>query len=159
VVGAGVRVGVDVGSVRVGVAASDPQARIAFPVTAVRRREDGADLDELAALIAERAAVEVVVGLPRTLAGREGPAVAAARAYGEALAVKVAPVPVIYSDERLTTVAADRQLRAAKPRSTARDRRGVIDAAAAAGILQNYLDVGSSGAVGVRGTDTGGHGA
>jgi putative holliday junction resolvase len=155
----GVRIGVDVGSVRVGVAASDPDARLAFPVTALRRREDAADLDELAGIVAERAAVEVVVGLPRTLAGREGPAVAAARAYGEALAAKVAPIPVIYSDERLTTVAADRQLRAAKPRSTARDRRGVIDAAAATGILQNYLDVDRSGAARARATETGGLGA
>ncbi len=134
------RIGVDVGSVRVGVAASDPDGRLAFPVTAVRRRKDDADLDELIALISEREAVEVVVGLPRTLAGREGPAVTAARAYGDALGNRIAPVPVVYSDERLTTVVAERQLRAAKPRSTARDRRGVIDAAAATGILQNYLD-------------------
>ena len=140
VAGPGVRVGVDVGSVRVGVAASDPAGRLAFPVTAVRRRTDGADLDELARLIGERDAVEVIVGLPRTLAGRDGPAVDAARAYGECLSVRVAPVPVTYSDERLTTVMADRQLWAAKPRSTARDRRAEIDAAAAAGILQNYLD-------------------
>ena len=137
---AGVRVGIDVGSVRVGVAASDPAARLAFPVTAVRRRCDGADLDELVALITERAAAEVVVGLPRTLAGREGPAVAAARVYGDALANRVAPVPVLYTDERLTTVTADRQLRAARPRSSVRDRRAVVDAAAAAGILQTYLD-------------------
>ena len=134
------RIGVDVGSVRVGVAASDPDGSLAFPVTAVRRRKDDADLDELVALIAEREAVEVIVGLPRTLAGRDGPAVSAARAYGGALGNRIAPIPVVYSDERLTTVVAERQLRAAKPRSTARDRRGVIDAAAATGILQNYLD-------------------
>jgi putative Holliday junction resolvase len=137
---AGVRVGIDVGSVRVGVAASDPDGRLAFPVTAVRRRGDAADLDQLAVLISERAAVEVVVGLPRTLSGEEGSAVAAARSYGAALSERVAPVPVTYADERLTTVAADRQLRAARPRASARDRRGAVDAAAAAGILQSYLD-------------------
>jgi putative Holliday junction resolvase len=97
-------------------------------------------MDELAALIAERAAVEVIVGLPRTLAGNEGSAVTAARAYGAALSERVAPVPVTYADERLTTVAADRQLRAARPRASARDRRAAVDAAAAAGILQSYLD-------------------
>jgi putative Holliday junction resolvase len=136
----GVRIGVDVGSVRVGVAASDPEGRLAFPVTAVRRRSDGADLDELAAVIAEREAIEVVVGLPRTLSGGEGVAVTAARAYGAALGERVAPVPVTYADERLTTATADRQLRAARPRASARERRGAVDAAAAAGILQSYLD-------------------
>ncbi len=134
------RIGVDVGSVRVGVAASDPGARLAFPVTAVWRRRDGSDLDELAGLIAEREAVEVVVGLPRTLAGREGVAVDAARAYSRALSERIAPIPVTLVDERLTTVVADQALRTARPRSSARDRRAAIDAAAAAGILQTYLD-------------------
>jgi putative Holliday junction resolvase len=120
----GVRIGVDVGSVRVGVAASDPDARLAFPVTAVQRRRDGSDLEELAGLIAEREAVEVVVGLPRTLA----------------LSERIAPIPVTLVDERLTTVVADQALRAARPRSSVRDRRAAIDAAAAAGILQTYLD-------------------
>jgi len=136
----GVRIGVDVGSVRVGVAASDPDARLAFPVKAVQRKRDGSDLTELAALIAEREAVEVVVGLPRTLAGREGVAVDAARSYADALAERIAPVPITLVDERLTTVVADKALRSARPRSSARDRRAAIDAAAAAGILQTYLD-------------------
>jgi putative Holliday junction resolvase len=136
----GVRIGVDVGSVRVGVAASDPDARLAFPVTAVQRQRDGGDLDELAGLIAERGAVEVVVGLPRTLAGHEGVATGAARSYSQALAERIAPIPVTLVDERLTTVIADQALRAARPRSSARDRRAAIDAAAAAGILQTYLD-------------------
>jgi putative Holliday junction resolvase len=136
----GVRIGVDVGSVRVGVAASDPRASMAFPVTTVQRKKDDSDLDELAALIAEREAVEVVVGLPRTLAGGEGPAVAAARSYAAALSERIAPVPVTFVDERLTTVVADRALKAARPRSSVRERRAAIDAAAAAGILQTYLD-------------------
>jgi putative Holliday junction resolvase len=135
-----VRIGVDVGSVRVGVAASDPQARMAFPVTALQRRRDGSDLDELAALVAEREAVEVVVGLPRTLAGRNGQAVDAAEVYAAALSQRIAPIPISFVDERLTTVAAERALRASRPRSSARERRAAIDAAAAAGILQTYLD-------------------
>jgi putative Holliday junction resolvase len=136
----GVRIGVDVGSVRVGVAASDPDARLAFPVTAVQRRRDGSDLAELAGIVAEREAVEVVVGLPRTLAGREGQAVEAARSYADALAGQIAPVPVMLVDERLTTVVADQALRASRPRSSVRERRAAVDAAAAAGILQTYLD-------------------
>ncbi len=136
----GVRIGVDVGSVRVGVAASDPDARMAFPVTAVQRKRDGGELDELAAIIAEREAVEVIVGLPRTLAGREGPAVDAARSYAAALSKRIEPVCVILIDERLTTVVADQALRASRPRSSVRERRAAIDAAAAAGILQSYLD-------------------
>jgi putative Holliday junction resolvase len=122
------------------VAASDPQARMAFPVTALQRRRDGSDLDELATLVAEREAVEVVVGLPRTLAGRDGQAVAAAEGYAADLSMRIAPIPVSFVDERLTTVAADRALRASRPRSSARERRAAIDAAAAAGILQTYLD-------------------
>jgi putative Holliday junction resolvase len=113
---------------------------MAFPVTAVQRRRDGSDLDELAALVAEREAVEVVVGLPRTLAGHDGHAVAAAEGYAAALSQRIAPIPVSFVDERLTTVAADRALRASRPRSSARERRAAIDATAAAGILQTYLD-------------------
>ena len=134
------RIGVDVGSVRVGVAASDPDARMAFPVTAVQRRRDGSDLDELADLIRQREGVEVVVGLPVTLSGHEGPAVEVARSYASALSERIAPIPVSFLDERLTTVVADRSLRAARPRSSVRERRALIDAAAAAGILQTYLD-------------------
>lgn len=136
----GVRIGIDVGSVRVGVAASDPRATMAFPVTAVQRRRDDSDLDEIAGIVAEREAVEVVVGLPRTLAGRDGAAVTAARGYAAALSERIAPVPVTLVDERLTTVVADRALRASRPRSSPRERRAAVDAAAAAGILQTYLD-------------------
>ncbi|MBV9369129.1 MAG: Holliday junction resolvase RuvX, partial [Frankiales bacterium] len=68
----GVRVAVDVGTVRIGVAASDPTGALASPVTVVRRDpRAGSDLDQLAALVAEREAVEVVVGLPRTLRGTD----------------------------------------------------------------------------------------
>ena len=81
-----------------------------------------------------------MVGLPVTLSGREGPAAEAARSYASALSERIAPIPVSFLDERLTTVAADRSLRAARPRSSVRERRALIDAAAAAGILQTYLD-------------------
>ena len=112
---------------------------LATPVATLRRDpETGSDLDELARLVAERAAVEVVVGLPRTLAGEEGPAAAAARAYADELAVRIAPVPVRLVDERLSTVVAQRHLREQGVR--ARDQRPMVDQAAAVTILQSALD-------------------
>ena len=139
----GVRLGLDVGTVRVGIAASDPHGLLASPVTAVRRGVD--DLEQIAALIAEREAVEVVVGVPTTLSGRAGPSVTMATDFAAALADRIAPVPVRFADERLTSVIAERTLRATGPRRSAkagaRDRAsGRVDAMAAAGILQTYLD-------------------
>ena len=135
----GVRVGVDLGSVRVGVAVSDPAGVLASPlVTLTRDPAGGADLAELARLVAERGAVEVVVGLPRSLSGRRGPAALAAEQYAAALAARVAPVPVRLADERLTTVAASRTL--AERGISSRRRRPVVDQAAAVLILQGWLD-------------------
>ena len=131
----GVRIGVDVGSVRVGVAACDPAGLIATPVSTLSRGKG--DLDALAALVAEREAVEVLVGLPTSLSGRAGPAAAAAEAYAGALAARV-PVPVRLVDERFSTVGAQRDLRASGVDT--RRGRGVIDQAAAVIILQGALD-------------------
>ncbi len=136
---AGVRVAVDVGTVRVGVAASDPSGSLASPVTVIRRDlRNGSDLDELAALIAEREAVEVVVGLPRTLRGGDSASTRDARGYAAALARRIAPVPVRLVDERLTTVTATRGLRAAG--RSARSSRATVDAAAAVVLLDAALD-------------------
>lgn len=136
--GRGRRLGVDVGAVRVGVALSDPDGVLATPLlTLPRDAEHGSDVAALGALVAEHGAVEIVVGLPRTLAGREGPAADAARVFGDALAAAVA-VPVVYSDERLTTVVATRQLRSQGVKG--RRQRAVVDQAAAVAILQNWLD-------------------
>jgi putative Holliday junction resolvase len=135
----GVWFGVDVGSVRVGVARSDPRGVLAVPVATLRRdRRLETDLDELAALLTEHEAVGVVIGLPRTLAGRDGPAVREARDYGQALAPRIAPLPVIFIDERLTTVLAQRNLSSSGVRG--RGKRAVIDQAAAVEILQSFLD-------------------
>lgn len=135
----GVRLGVDVGTVRVGVAISDPYGLMATPVTTLARNPSGeADLLALVALVEEHEVVEVVVGLPKTLRGTDGPAVVAARAYGDAIAARIAPVPVVYVDERMTTVSADRQLTEAGVRGRA--RRKVVDQLAAIRILQNRLD-------------------
>ena len=137
----GVRLGVDVGSVRVGVAASDRSGMLASPVETLRRDpRTGRDLEALQALAADREAVEVVVGLPRSLNGSEGPAAQAARDYARALARLVAPVPVRLADERLSTVTATRSLIASAPKAGARKRREHIDQAAAVVILQAALD-------------------
>ncbi|MCV7093077.1 Holliday junction resolvase RuvX, partial [Mycobacterium interjectum] len=127
--GRGRRLGVDVGSVRIGVAASDPDGILATPVETVRRDRSGKHLRRLAELAAELEAVEVIVGLPRTLADRTGPSAQDAIELAEALGRRIAPVPVRLADERLTTVSAQRSLRAAGVR--ARQQRSVIDQAAA----------------------------
>jgi len=132
---AGVRLGVDVGTVRVGVASCDPAGMIATPVETLRRGRG--DVEALVRMVDERGAVEVVVGLPTTLAGRQGTAAQAAQAYAEELAARVA-VPVRLVDERLSTVAAARDLRASGIGS--RKGRSVIDQAAAVIILQGALD-------------------
>jgi putative Holliday junction resolvase len=136
--GRGRRLGIDVGSVRIGVAVSDPDGILATPVETVRRDRTGKHLRRLAALAAEFEAVEVVVGLPRTLADRIGPSAQDATGLAEALAARVAPTPVRLADERLTTVSAQRSLRSAGVR--AKDQRAVIDQAAAVEILQGWLD-------------------
>lgn len=133
------RLGVDVGSVRVGVAASDPDGLLATPIAVLQRDpKRGTDLAELAKLAGERDAVEIVVGLPRSLSGVEGKAAKIAREYASSLAERVAPVNVRLVDERLSTVEATRGLQQAGVR--AREGRRVIDAAAAVVILQHALD-------------------
>lgn len=133
---AGVRVAVDVGTVRIGLAASDPGGVLAAPVETVRR--GAGDLDRIAALVRDRDALEVVVGLPRSMSGREGPAAASVRDFAARLARVVLPVPVRLVDERLSTVAAERGLRASGVRG--RHSRRVVDQAAAVLILQGALD-------------------
>ena len=132
----GVRIGVDVGDVRIGVARSDPSGLIATPVETVRR--GAGDLARLAAIAAEEDAVEVVVGLPRSLSGGEGPAAAKVRAFAAEIASTVAPVPVRLCDERLSTVTAESVLRGQGKKG--QKRRAVVDQAAAVVILQNALD-------------------
>jgi putative holliday junction resolvase len=132
----GVRLGVDVGTVRIGVARSDPGGLLASPLDTVRRGPG--DLAELTRLATENAAIEIVVGLAIGLAGREGKAAADGRAFAEALAARLAPVPVRLLDERFTTVLAHAALRQGGVGSRA--RRHAVDKAAAALLLQGALD-------------------
>lgn len=132
----GIRIGVDVGDVRVGIAASDPDGLIATPVETLAAGKG--DRQAIATLVAERAALEVVVGLPRSLNGGEGPAAAKAHSYAGKIAALVAPVPVRLVDERMSTVTATRGLQASGVRG--RKGRKVVDQAAAVVILQSALE-------------------
>jgi putative Holliday junction resolvase len=117
---------------------------LATPVAVLRRdAKRDTDLDELVRLVAEREAVEVVVGLPRSLNGSEGRAALIAREYASVLAERVAPVSVRMVDERLSTVEASRGLRQAGIK--AKEARQMIDAAAAVVILQHALDAARGG--------------
>jgi putative holliday junction resolvase len=135
----GVWLGVDVGSVRVGVAKSDASGQLASPLVTLRRqvRTDG-DIDELAELVRTHEAVGVVVGLPRTLADREGVAAVLARDYANRLQARISPTRIVFVDERLTTVTAGRTLTRGGIRGRA--QRAVIDQVAAVLILQQWLD-------------------
>lgn len=135
---AGRVLGVDVGTVRVGLALSDPTGTLASPLETLKRAKDGADLDRLAALVAEHEVTEVVVGDPRHLSGASGASADDANAYSQALADRIADVPVFLIDERLSTVTAASHLRQGGIDS--RKQRSVIDQAAAVVILQQYLD-------------------
>ena len=136
--GRGRRLGIDVGTVRIGVAVSDPDGILATPVETVRRDRGDGHLRRLATLVGELDIVEIVVGLPRTLADRAGASADDAVALATALGARVGSVPVRLADERLTTVSAARSLREAGVR--AREQRGMIDQAAAVAILQGWLD-------------------
>jgi len=132
----GVRLAVDPGSVRIGVARSDRSGVLATPVTVVRRGKG--DLDALASLAAAEEAIEILVGLPRSLSGREGAAATTARRFATDLATRVAPLPVRLVDERFTTTTAHDALRAGGHDSRA--RRQAVDAAAAAVLLEAALE-------------------
>ncbi len=137
---AGVWLGIDVGTVRVGVARSDPSGILASPLaTLARDPAKDTDIDELAGLVTELGAVGVVVGLPRTLKGGEGKSAEMARNYAQRLAELISPVPVRHLDERLTTVSAQRKLHQNGVRGS-RKIRAIIDQAAAVELLQHWLD-------------------
>jgi putative Holliday junction resolvase len=140
----GIRLGVDVGSVRVGVARSDPAAIMAVPVRTIRRTKAVAapDLAEIVDLVVEYEPIELIVGLPVQLNGTEGLAAESVRSYVQALIERLAArgisIPVRLVDERLTTAVATRGLREAG--RDARSSRPVIDQAAAVVIVQDALD-------------------
>ena len=136
----GARLGLDVGTVRIGVAASDPEGRLAFPVSTVQRGPRAAE--EVTRIALEREATAIYVGLPLTLAGREGPSAADARVFAAEVAERTGLV-VRLIDERLSTVSASSALRAAG--KSARRQRSIVDQQAAVVILGNALDTEKAG--------------
>lgn len=149
----GIKVGIDVGTVRVGVAICDRDSILATPYkTLDRNPKKNTDVRIVAGLVAELGAVQVFVGLPRTMKGEEHASARMAIDYAELLATELAArqltVPVNLVDERLSSVAAHRSLHEAGVSS--RNHRKVVDQVAAAGILQHALDMQKA-----RGTDVG----
>ena len=133
----GVRVGVDVGKVRIGVSRSDLHGMLATPVETVARSEDSSDRRRITEIVGELGAFEVIVGLPLALSGARTASTADAVGFAEALAAEVG-IPVRLVDERLSTVSATQALRASG-RNT-KKARPVVDQVAATIILQHALD-------------------
>ncbi len=132
--------GVDFGERRIGLALSDPTGTIATPLeTLSRRAGKRPPLARMEDLARGHEVTRLVVGLPLDLRGRETPWCAEVRGMGNALARRLA-VPVAYVDERLTSVRAERAVRGIGLRKSQREQKGRVDAAAAALILQAWLD-------------------
>ena len=135
----GVRIGIDVGKARVGVACTDPDGLLATPVETLARSADGvADIGAVRDLVVGLDALEVIVGLPIALSGRDTASTQDARDFAAAVAQAVA-VPVRLVDERLSTVSAQGALRASGRKG--RSQRSVIDQVAAVIIVQHALDL------------------
>lgn len=153
--GAGRRLGIDVGTVRIGVAVSDRDARMAMPLETVarstkRRGPDGQDIQRILDIIAEYQVVEVVVGLPRNLKGTGSSSIA----HAKDIAFRIhrrSKLPVRMADERLSTVVAQQALHASGV--SVKAGRKVIDQAAAVEILQSWLD-GRTNALAAQASDS-----
>jgi putative Holliday junction resolvase len=130
-------IGLDIGARRIGVAVSDPAGRVASPVAVLDARELGHDAKALVEMVEDYEAEVLVVGLPLTLGGAEGPQAAEVRVVADRLADRTG-VPVEYRDERLSSVEARRVMRDAG--MSEREQRGSVDKVAAAIMLQNWLD-------------------
>jgi putative holliday junction resolvase len=133
----GALIGLDLGTKTIGVAASDPDRRLAAPVETIARKRFSLDTRRICELAAERRAVGYVLGLPVNMDGTEGPRAQATRAFARNFA-KLTELPIAFWDERLSTAAVERALIAADASRTR--RKAVIDQHAAAYILQGALD-------------------
>jgi len=140
----GVRLGVDVGSVRIGVAASDPEGIMAFPVETVPTGEG--DVERVAAIASDRNATTIFVGLPKTLKGADGASAQMAEDFARRVA-ELTTADVRLIDERFSTTTASRALTGAG--KSAKKQRQVIDQAAAVVILENALDIDRQGNLGI----------
>ena len=133
----GVLIGLDLGSKTIGVAASDPDRRVAAPVETISRQRFNLDARRILDLAAERRAAGLVLGLPINMNGSEGPRAQATRTFARNLA-RLTELPIALWDERLSTAAVERALIAAD--ASRAKRKNVIDQHAAAYILQGALD-------------------
>ncbi|MCI6573596.1 MAG: Holliday junction resolvase RuvX [Actinomycetaceae bacterium] len=133
---AGVRIAVDLGRVRVGIAKSDAHGIMAVPVMTAQRGKN--DMSALMRLVRTESPLEIYVGYPLNMDGSAGPAARAARAWALRLAKRVAPLPVRMIDERLTSVIAHRQLHEAGRKEI--NHRAVVDQVAAINILESALE-------------------
>jgi putative Holliday junction resolvase len=133
--------GIDLGTVRIGVATCDPGRIIASAYDVIRRGKDHAEDHRAIALVVEEENVGVVVvGLPRAMSGKDSAATQSVRAEAEELRAAL-PVPVVLWDERMSTVTANRALIEGGVRR--KNRKDVVDKVAAAVILQSWLDAGA----------------
>ncbi len=128
--------GIDHGDVRIGIAMSDETAFLASPLTTVQNGKGA--VDEILALVHEHGVEKIVIGLPLNMNGSCGPATEKVRRFVQKLSEKT-DLPIFEMDERLTTVTAHQNLREAG--LDGRQRKGVVDMAAAQIILQDWLDV------------------
>jgi putative Holliday junction resolvase len=128
--------GLDIGDRWIGVALSDPSAKLASPLTILKRSDDTADVEAIVSIIEQHDAGLVVVGLPRMLNGSLGIQAQKVEAFTRQLQDRI-DIPIEFRDERLTTVSARRLMRAS---GTKKSRRKRDDAIAAAVILQAFLD-------------------
>jgi putative Holliday junction resolvase len=133
----GVLIGLDLGSKTIGVAASDPDRRVAAPVETISRQRFNLNARRILDLAAERRAAGLVLGLPINMNGSEGPRAQATRTFARNLA-RLTELPIALWDERLSTAAVERALIAAD--ASRAKRKDVIDQHAAAYILQGALD-------------------
>jgi len=136
-------IGLDVGDVRVGIAAADGLGLTAQGLPTILRRGSSEDYDQVIRVIEERKARRLIVGLPRNMDGSVGPQGEKVRAYADALFERIRELgletpELVFWDERLSTVAANKTLIAADV--SRKKRKGVVDKLAATLILQGYLD-------------------
>jgi putative holliday junction resolvase len=130
--------GLDVGDKRIGVALSDPLGMLASPLLVIERQDDAADIAAILQIVKQCKVEKIIVGLPQSMNGTIGAQAEKVKLFGEKLK-KESPAPVDFRDERLSTVSAKRMIREAGTRKSNK-KKGEYDAAAAAIILQTFLD-------------------
>ncbi len=130
--------GLDIGDRRIGVAMSDPEGILASPNTIITYNDDKEAIDSIIEIVNRQEIRQIIVGLPRALDGSLGMQAEKVQAFVQKL-VDAAGVPIEFRDERMTTVLARRLMRAASDKKNIK-RKALDDSAAAAVILQSYLD-------------------